>query len=107
MKDLTQKIGFLYRAILTDTKLRAMKKWKMLILIALYAGLAYSQPNRLTAMVKLLKDNYPNKSDSIRGIMLSGLYRLRESVSDAIIEFRVKCNPEINPKTVYDTILKR
>lgn len=79
----------------------------MLILIALYAGSAHSQSNRWKADSKLLKDNYPNKSDSIYGTMLDGLYRLRERVSDAVLEFRVKCNPEINPKTVYDTIRQR
>ncbi len=79
-----------------------------MILLMLQSVLVVTQSLPLwRADSKFLRENYPNKSDSIYGNMLRGLYRIRETVSDAILEFRIKANPEINPKSAYDTLRQR
>lgn len=85
-----------------------MKKLMFFAFFILQMLEAHSQTLPLWRLdLKFVRENYPNETDSIKNKIFDGLFRIRESVSNAVLDFRVRCNPALDPITVYDTILHK
>lgn len=62
-------------------------------------------PSQFRLDARFIKGNYPDQLDHPN--VSQGISLIRLTVSDAILNFRVKCNPEIDQRTVYDSVLQK
>ena len=81
----------------------------MFLIFFMLQGLKiYSQELPLWRLdLQFIRENYSNVSDSMRSKIFYGLSRLRRNVSNAVLDFRVRCNPELDQTSTYDTILHK